>query len=669
VPDQGRQTPEASAAQAAEREGAPPQAGAGPAGRERRLAMAVRGPVSAATSTPPTGPRGVYAVSPAARDDALAGLLARAVSERALARQATAQQLPPMPLTNDPLTGTTSGDVLTPAASHRQLSSGLDGDDVEFLQGRLNQDGADPQLAVDGRFRGGTRTAVLEFQRRHGLQPDGIVGPQTWGLLDELARAGIAGAHDVMGETQAVTQDEATAIAAAMGSAAPAGPPMVVPGYETEIIAALDAYYDREHAELTPTAITSIAHAARIRTVAERLMDDFYSDHIIMASRAGGLRIYHPGSFVLPVADAATRPVDPVFARQWVELDMLPREPDPDSRPAPADVSQAHHVDTRRPADQGLVRQIADRYLQSGRLAKVIRHIRTYPAEVSSGTAFLGLRSAGWLGDGAPPPITPSVLRRAMWDMLSALMHEYLHKAAHEHFSDTAERMGGQARRVLIEGFCDYFRVQAWDALEPRFHSDAALRAEVEGPHGQAPNGTQLPLDPDAIVPHGTYDELANARQIVQDLGGDRRAEANVRAAYFMGHVDLLGIGHATTGEHAAGSLGTWDPADAATDDLYVVPAGGELVSDVWERTGSLTVQVEGGLFFGPAAATTRVAAGTRLRVRDIRHVRATSNDTRGQIAGQNGVTLRALERANHWSPGLGSTPVPAGTLVLVPKH
>ena len=117
----------------------------------------------------------------------------------------------------------------------------------------------------------------------------------------------------------------------------------------------------------------------------------------------------------------------------------------------------------------------------------------------------------------------------------------------------------------------------------------------------------------------------------------------------------------------AAWARGT--PATPARDDLYVVRAGGELVRDVWERTNSTRVQVENGLFFGPAAAGDRIAAGTRLRVRGIRHVRATSHDTRGQVAGQNGVSQRALERANHWSPGLGDTPVAAGVRVLIPAH
>src|SRR5262249_15471356 len=65
--------------------------------------------------------------------------------------------------------------------------------DIEHLQTRLNEDGADPVLAVSGKFDAATKAAVVAFQGRHGLKPDGIVGIRTWGVLDELERQGIAG--------------------------------------------------------------------------------------------------------------------------------------------------------------------------------------------------------------------------------------------------------------------------------------------------------------------------------------------------------------------------------------------------------------------------------------------------------------------------------------------
>jgi peptidoglycan hydrolase-like protein with peptidoglycan-binding domain len=40
---------------------------------------------------------------------------------------------------------------------------------------------------LDGIFGNGTRNAVIRFQRAQGLDPDGIVGCQTWERLTELA--------------------------------------------------------------------------------------------------------------------------------------------------------------------------------------------------------------------------------------------------------------------------------------------------------------------------------------------------------------------------------------------------------------------------------------------------------------------------------------------------
>lgn len=59
---------------------------------------------------------------------------------------------------------------------------GARGAPVTQIQERLNASGA-PSLGVDGRFGRDTRAAVVEFQRSHGLRPDGVVGPRTAAAL------------------------------------------------------------------------------------------------------------------------------------------------------------------------------------------------------------------------------------------------------------------------------------------------------------------------------------------------------------------------------------------------------------------------------------------------------------------------------------------------------
>lgn len=56
------------------------------------------------------------------------------------------------------------------------IRQGDSGADVKALQLKLG-------VVVDGRFGPLTREALEDFQRRHGLTPDGIAGPQTWAAL------------------------------------------------------------------------------------------------------------------------------------------------------------------------------------------------------------------------------------------------------------------------------------------------------------------------------------------------------------------------------------------------------------------------------------------------------------------------------------------------------
>lgn len=59
---------------------------------------------------------------------------------------------------------------------------GDDGDDVALIQQRLNALGYNVG-AADGDFGSETKEAVRSFQRDRGLDPDGVVGAQTYRLL------------------------------------------------------------------------------------------------------------------------------------------------------------------------------------------------------------------------------------------------------------------------------------------------------------------------------------------------------------------------------------------------------------------------------------------------------------------------------------------------------
>ena len=76
-------------------------------------------------------------------------------------------------------------------ATHPTLRQGSTGTEVEKLQQKLNAQGAELPLKVDGIFGSLTRSAAVHFQQNHQditgkpLVADGIVGKLTWATLDQ----------------------------------------------------------------------------------------------------------------------------------------------------------------------------------------------------------------------------------------------------------------------------------------------------------------------------------------------------------------------------------------------------------------------------------------------------------------------------------------------------
>lgn len=75
-------------------------------------------------------------------------------------------------------------DVSTPV--YPTLRQGSKGDTVKSLQEMLSKLGS--TLQVDGIFGPGTRSAVQAFQRKNGLEADGVVGSKTWAALNNAIK-------------------------------------------------------------------------------------------------------------------------------------------------------------------------------------------------------------------------------------------------------------------------------------------------------------------------------------------------------------------------------------------------------------------------------------------------------------------------------------------------
>ena len=70
--------------------------------------------------------------------------------------------------------------------THPTLSLGSTHGDVEYLQIVLNIALAPNSLKVDGDFGPETKQAVIAFQKYNDLYEDGIVGPDTWRIIDDI---------------------------------------------------------------------------------------------------------------------------------------------------------------------------------------------------------------------------------------------------------------------------------------------------------------------------------------------------------------------------------------------------------------------------------------------------------------------------------------------------
>lgn len=77
--------------------------------------------------------------------------------------------------------------ALEPAKYYPTLKQGSRGEYVLAWQKYLNMSGYDCGLE-DGKFGKNTKLAVIEFQKAHGLVPDGIIGPKTWNAIYDLTK-------------------------------------------------------------------------------------------------------------------------------------------------------------------------------------------------------------------------------------------------------------------------------------------------------------------------------------------------------------------------------------------------------------------------------------------------------------------------------------------------
>jgi LysM domain-containing protein len=255
------------------------------------------------------------------------------------------------------------------------------------------------------------------------------------------------------------------------------------------------------------------------------------------------------------------------------------------------------------------------------------------------------------LGSGGRTPNLSD--RRMMWSTWHVAVHEYLHNLVHPRFQNAIRGP------VMNEGFTEYFTKGVLLKAAPVAHQNAGLVQKVEG-------GTFTPATtPGLVGPYATPPSYAANLTHVENVsrtvpGGDHA----LRASYFQGHVEMLGIDPAT------GAFVTTPPV-SVDPTLVNVPAGIPNLDDLAVRSGvrkSEILSANVGLVASAALPPKLRLPGTREHrvASTLLSLGAGPTETAGQIASQNGVSVEALRRAN---PRVNWAALTSGQLVLIPRR
>lgn len=564
---------------------------------------------------------------------------------------------------------TAASPTFTGSKARPMLRAGQTDPAVNELQEMLNTAGAKPPLTVTGTMDGPTRQAVVKFQSESGLNRDCIVGPLTWGALDRVTGtpSGTVGPdqHEGAHPPTAAEQDEIhKRLFPARGTddtpwdGAGASPEALA--NRTKLKAAMHAAMSAALVEINKR-VAKLAAADRMPIAklepagkeAKRLADEQFKPLVAAAARTqsqeSGLNAfdYTAGVNLFDAADTNARPPSAYQASGFIALS--------DSK-AKAETA-AHHLDRDRTEEEkaffffDIVTEFADANREP-----LERYHRYGFSSAKDGKVFAQTTlddpkfSKNAPASGGPSPAE----RNLMWSMLHDLVHEYIHLLEHPAFE--AARGNND---VMREGFCEMFTK---DIMFPTTIAakagDTRLRVAVEG--GDFP-GFSPALVPD-FVPRGQYEAFMAAAEEIRATAGP----AAVKAAFFQGHVELLGL--TPEGKRS-------EPAAPGSQDVVKVPPVVHTPFALGVMTGSSAeaiIAANPGLKpKGPLPALVRVPGCRYHRVveaveKDPATGAASDRQAESaeQIATQNGVTVADLERAN---PGLNRRVPKAGEELLIP--
>lgn len=439
----------------------------------------------------------------------------------------------------------------------------------------------------------------------------------------------------------------------------------------SQMTTAMEAYLNgvmpgiRQQADTTRTPRVPVATMTGAGRAAKRVVDDLFSAYASAAALTSNVEHqrtdfdFDPGTELIDRSDPAQFRTNVADLSDWIAQTAGPS----------AAAQRAHGFDKDRNNGVGeeatwlesavlrpfvaAHRADLDLFDRFGFLDTTRRRISIVPTLVAGGSTAPG---AG----GAPS----EAVRRQQWSNWQYLAHEYIHTLEHPAFE---EARGGN--RVLFEGFCEHFTLQALARWVPiaRADTDAALRGEIEGRDGA---GRLWPgfraawvATPDA----GAYAEYVQHTRRIKALIG-AGGENALRGAFFQGHVELIGLDPSGTILSAPLNLTDQVQVPAGIADRAALAVASGVSQAVIARNNPALAAAGAAVNFGMRV----VLPGCREHV--IAEGRPTFDvpggpsriETPAQIATQNGVAEADVRRAN---PAVNFATLRAGDHILIPNH
>jgi len=395
-----------------------------------------------------------------------------------------------------------------------------------------------------------------------------------------------------------------------------------------------------------------MSDARLIATEAQTQVESYFRPYIVGATRQAA-DAYHPGttSATTLIHDQSTRPISDNgtstnpgrlgWTQYWMSNSSIC-----------GGTMTAHNCspDIRHSPDETEFLRVRDLFVNANR-TDIDDAIHGWPAEATGGIFIQPFSGIG----------APADMRRQRWDLFTTILHEFLHVMTHPNYQRAFSRMGGARNEILKEGMTDVMRHDLWDGpgrLVDRLATSAMapVRNRVEGSFQAAVfNAADIQYHPD-------YPNMADAQSVANAVG-----MPNTKAAYFLGHVEFLGLGAGTGTSASLANVAMWTATDSANAEVVVAHTG-DTLAGLEAMTNALPGSIVDVTSGSVLAAGSALTSGQQLRVPGIRHHIAIQGDTLGSVSAQHSVTTAALARANRLPPSTASGhSVAVGTRLIVP--